>query len=96
LSYSFRLDGHIKLEGVQKYFPPKLGRIVELSKHIAGILVFSSISFSAVYTVSTNFESKTPTISLPFWLFFLPTVIGFVLLTAAHVKALIRSIKSWK
>lgn len=93
LPYAFRLDGHIKLEGIQKYFPPKVGRVMELLKHISGILVFSTISISAVYTVSTNFESKTPTISLPFWLFFMPTIIGFILLTIEHVKALIKSFK---
>jgi len=96
LSYSFRHDGHIKLEGIQKFFPPIIGRIMELAKHISGILVFSAISISAVYTVCTNFESKTPTISLPFWLFFLPTIIGFILLTMEHVKALIKSLKTGK
>jgi TRAP-type C4-dicarboxylate transport system permease small subunit len=96
LPYSFKLDGHIKLEGIQKHFPSKIRHTIDLLIHISGIVVFSTISFSAIYTVSTNYDSKTPTIGIPFWLFFLPTVMGFMILTIEHVKSLAQALKPAK
>jgi TRAP-type C4-dicarboxylate transport system permease small subunit len=96
LPYSFRLDGHIKLEGIQKYFPSGIRHTIELLIHVSGILVFSVISFSAIYTVSSNYDSETPTIGIPFWLFFMPTMMGFLLLTFEHIQTLVYSFKPGK
>ncbi|MFW5872431.1 MAG: TRAP transporter small permease [bacterium] len=93
LPYYFRKNGHIRLEGMHKFFPASLNNALEMIIKISGVLVFVIISFSAIYTMITNFKSITPTISMPFWLFFLPTIIGFVLVTIEHIKELIKSLK---
>jgi len=93
LSYSYRMDGHIKLEGIGKYFPRKVKKNINLAIEILSVFVFAIIAFSAVYTMTSNYESTTPTIAIPFWIFFLPTIIGFTLLTAEHLKKVYQTLK---
>jgi len=93
LSYSYRMDGHIKLEGIGKYFPGKVKKTIDLSIEILSVFVFAIIAFSAIYTMTTNYKSTTPTISIPFWIFFLPTILGFTLLTAEHLKKAYKILK---
>lgn len=90
LSYYNRIDGHIKLEGLQKNFPLKVKRIIGIVIHVSSVIIFGIITYSAVYTCLTNYESATPTLSIPFWLFFLPTIVGFGLLTFEEIIVLIK------
>ncbi len=93
LPYYYRIDGHIKLEGIQKYLPQKIRMIIDIIIQILSFFVFAIIAFSALYTTLTNYNSATPTISIPFWLFFLPTILGFTLLSIEHLNILIKTIK---
>ena len=93
LSYYNRVDGHIKLEGLQKNFPLKLKRVIGILIHLSSVIVFGIITFSAAYTSFTNYNSTTPTLSIPFWLFFLPIIIGFSLLTMEEINILFKEIK---
>ncbi len=93
LSYYNRIDGHIKLEGLQKNFPLKIKRIIGILIHVSSVIVFGIITFSAIYTSFTNYQSTTQTIAIPFWLFFLPTIIGFGLLTAEEINILMKEFK---
>ncbi len=93
LSYYNRIDGHIKLEGLQKGFPLKVKRVIGIIIHVLSVLVFATITFSAVYTSLTNYKSTTPTLAIPFWLFFLPIMVGFSLLTMEEIIVLIRAIR---
>ena len=96
LPYYFRIGGHIRLEGLQKLLPQKIAHSIEIVIKVSSILVFGSIFFSAVYTTLTNYNSTTPTLSLPFWLFFLPAIIGFGILTIEHTRDLYLTIKKKK
>jgi TRAP-type C4-dicarboxylate transport system permease small subunit len=93
LSCSYRIDGHIKLEGIGKYFPGKVKKTIDLAIEILSVFVFAIIAFSAIYTMTTNYKSTTPTISIPFWIFFLPTILGFTFLTAEHLKKVYKILK---
>ncbi len=93
LSYYNRVDGHIKLEGLQKNFPLKLKRVIGILIHLSSVIVFAIITFSAAYTSLSNYLSTTPTLSIPFWLFFLPTIIGFSMLTMEEINILFKEIK---
>ncbi len=93
LSYYNRMDGHIKLEGLQKGFPLKVKRIIGIVIHVSSVIVFATIAFSAVYTSLTNYKSTTPTLAIPFWLFFLPTMVGFCMLTMEEIIVLIKAIR---
>ena len=93
LSYYYRIDGHIKLEGIQKNLPLKVKRIIGIIIHASSVIVFGIITFSAIYTSLTNYNSTTQTLAIPFWLFFLPTIVGFALLTAEEIIILIEKCK---
>ncbi|RLD90224.1 MAG: hypothetical protein DRJ29_15755 [Bacteroidetes bacterium] len=71
----------------------KSKKIIDLSIEILSVFVFAIISLSAIYTMATNYKSTTPTISIPFWIFFLPTILGFTLLTAEHLKKVYKIFK---
>ena len=92
LAYYYRTDGHIKLDGLRNYLPEKLDFLLQVLIQIISVLVFSILLISAVYTTITNYDSNTPTLSIPFWLFFLPIILGFGLLVKEHVKSLIYTI----
>ena len=100
LSYYNRIDGHIKLEGLQKNLPLKVKRIIGIIIHVSSVIVFGIITFSAIYTSLTNYNSTTQTLAIPFWLFFLPTIVGFALLTVEEIIILIvkckMEIKVWE
>ena len=93
LSYYNRIDGHIKLEGLQKNFPLKVKRVIGIVIHVSSVIVFAIITFSAIYTSLTNYNSTTQTLAIPFWLFFLPTIVGFALLTVEEIIILIEKCK---
>ena len=93
LSYYNRIDGHIKLEGLQKNLPLKVKRIIGIIIHVSSVIVFGIITFSAIYTSLTNYNSTTQTLAIPFWLFFLPTIVGFALLTVEEIIILIEKCK---
>ena len=93
LSYYYRIDGHIKLEGIQKNLPLKVKRIIGIIIHASSVIVFGIITFSAIYTSLTNYNSTTQTLAIPFWLFFLPTIVGFALLTVEEIIILIEKCK---
>ncbi len=93
LSYYNRIDGHIKLEGLQKNFPLKVKRIIGIIIHVSSVIVFAIITFSAIYTNLSNYDSTTQTMAIPFWLFFLPTIVGFALLTIEEIIILIEKCK---
>ena len=93
LSYYNRVDGHIKLEGLQKNFPLKVKRVIGIIIHVSSVIVFAIITFSAIYTSLTNYNSTTQTLAIPFWLFFLPTIVGFALLTVEEIIILVEKCK---
>jgi TRAP-type C4-dicarboxylate transport system permease small subunit len=94
LPYYFRTDGHIQLLGIKKYLLPKRAFAMDIIIQASGTLVFAIIAFSAIYTTFTNYDSTTPTLSIPFWLFFLPAIVGFCWLTFEHIKVLYTRVKA--
>lgn len=89
LSYYCRIDGHIKLAGIHSFLPVKFQKLLKVLIQVSGVLVFSIIAYSALQTTYTNYSSSTPTIGIPFWLFFMPTILGFLLLSILELKILI-------
>jgi TRAP-type C4-dicarboxylate transport system permease small subunit len=86
LPYYYRADGHIQLGGINNLISLKNQRLLKIIIQLFCILVFTAILFSAISTTVTNYKSTTPTLSIPFWIFFMPILFGFALLLAEHVK----------
>ena len=93
LPYAFRSDGHIRLKGSWNTFSKKSQKVIDILIEALSVLVFATIAFSSIYTTLSNYKSTTLTISIPFWIFFLPTCVGFFLLTLEHLKKLL---KRWR
>lgn len=88
--YAARSGGHIRMEEFQNKLPAPLRAAVRLLSHLSSVLVFGFISFSALLSLLQNLNNKTATLSMPYWLFILPTAVGFVLLTIEYVLMLRR------
>jgi TRAP-type C4-dicarboxylate transport system permease small subunit len=93
LPYYYRHDGHIKLSGIRNLLTSRNARLMEITIQFFCVLAFSIILASAVYTTSTNYDSTTPTIGIPFWIFFMPIILGFGLLVTEHIIDLTKIIK---
>jgi len=86
--YAARNGGHIRMEEFQNMMPAPVRSAVRFLSHLRAILVFAIVSFSALLTLVNNMNNKTATLSMPFWLFILPTLVGFVLLTVEYALIL--------
>ena len=93
LSYSVKNEGHIRLEGLQRHLSPNYSAIVELIIQFSSVIVFSIITFSAIISTIHNFQNVTPTLSIPFWLFFFPTITGFGMLSLVHISIFLKKFK---
>ena len=57
---------------------------------MSAILVFGLFAAASIITTTKNQGNVTPTLAIPFTLFFLPTMTGFTLLTLEYVIRLIK------
>ncbi len=93
LPYTTRSGGLIRLKGFQSLFPKRLKYILRIISYGFGIAVFGIIAASSISSTLNNIGNQTPTLALPFWLFFLPTMVGFSLLTIEYIVLLINFLK---
>ena len=93
LPYTTRSGGLIRLEGFQSLLPKRLRYILRIISYGCGIAVFGITAASSISSTLNNIENQTPTLALPFWLFFLPTMVGFTLLTIEYIVLLINFLK---
>lgn len=96
LRYTTKEGGHIRMDDILSRFPRKVRAVFELIWHVAAVGVFGVISVSAVIATIRNRYGATESLGIPFWIFFLPTIVGFVLVTLQSLGILIRYIKNLK
>ena len=96
LRYTTKEGGHIKMDDILSRFPRKVQIFFELIWHVAAVSVFGVVSFSAVIATIRNRYGVTEALGIPFWIFFLPTIIGFILVTLESLVILVRYIKKMK
>jgi TRAP-type C4-dicarboxylate transport system permease small subunit len=82
--YAARNGGHIRMEEFQSMLPKPLRSAVRFLSLFFSVAVFGVISFAALLSLAQNLKNSTATLSMPYWLFILPTVLGFVLLTVEY------------
>ncbi len=68
--------GHIRMEEFQIRLPEKTRHIVRVVIAASGVAAFSVATAAAVVTLLNNLENTTPTLSIPFYIFVLPVVVG--------------------
>lgn len=96
LRYTTREGGHIRMDDILSRFPRKVQVVFELAWHAAAVGVFGIVSVSAVIATIRNRYGATEALGIPFWIFFLPTIIGFFLVTLQSMIILVRYIKNLK
>ncbi|MGC8811871.1 MAG: hypothetical protein ACP5Q3_16655, partial [bacterium] len=62
--------------------------------NLAALVIFGIITLSVLTTTAHNFYDTTPTLEIPIIIFFLPTIIGFLLTTIQYAIILVSLI--WK
>ena len=96
LRYTTREGGHIRMDDILSRFPRKVQTVFELVWYVAAVGVFGVVSVSSVIATIRNRYGATESLAIPFWIFFLPTIIGFILVTLQYVAILVRRIKDLK
>ena len=77
-------------------FPGKVQYMVGIMWRLSAVLVFGLVSISAIISTSRNLYSTTEALELPYWIFFLPTILGFSLVTIQYFLMLVNFIKEKK
>jgi TRAP-type C4-dicarboxylate transport system permease small subunit len=93
LRYTTREGGHIRMGELMARFPEKLQYIVAITWRIFAVIVFGIISISAITATARNLYTSTEALQIPYWIFFFPTVVGFILVTIQYIVMLVGFIK---
>ncbi|NWF57354.1 MAG: TRAP transporter small permease [Syntrophaceae bacterium] len=84
LRYTTSEDAHIRMGEVMDLFPRPFQQAVKILGRFAAVAVFGLITASTVVTTINNARDTTPTLEIPLVIFFLPTVVGFLLVTIQY------------
>jgi TRAP-type C4-dicarboxylate transport system permease small subunit len=84
LRYATSEDAHIRMGEVMGLFPKPFQTAVKVLCHFAAVAAFGLITASTIVTTINNARDTTPTLEIPLVLFFLPTVVGFLLVTIQY------------
>ncbi len=87
-----RIDGHIKMRELAALLPPSWRKALEFVVAVSGFLSFGVVTVSTLENVLGNLGTVTPSLSMPYFLFFAPTLIGFLLVTVEYVVIVVRCI----
>ena len=96
LRYTTKEGGHIRMDEFLTRFPEKVQYVVTFIWQASAVAVFGIVSISSVISFISNFYSTTEALSIPYYIFFLPTIVGFTLMMLQYLVILIRTIKNPK
>ncbi len=85
-----RSGGHIRMEEIQSAFPQKVRRAIRLASWLLGLIAFGTVAVSATIGAVVNIGRVTPSLEMPFLLFYLPTVLGFTLVSIEYIAMLLQ------
>jgi TRAP-type C4-dicarboxylate transport system permease small subunit len=84
LRYATSEDAHIRMGELMGLFPKPFQTAVKILCHFSAVAAFGLITASTLVTTIHNARDTTPTLEIPLVLFFLPTVVGFLLVTIQY------------
>lgn len=93
LRYTTSEDAHIRMGELMNLFPKPFQTAVKVLCHFAAVTVFGLITASTLVTTINNARDTTPTLEIPLVLFFLPTVVGFLLVTIQYTIILVGTLR---
>lgn len=92
-SYVTRKEEHIAMMELRRRLSQRTQLLTDITITCLAIGVFALAFYSALLTIIMNYHTATPTLRIPFPLFFFPTAFGCLLLTVEHILKLIRLIQ---
>lgn len=93
LAFTERTKSHVVMEEIQEFIPRPLRSALRVLIDIVTTIAYGIVTYSSISVLVNNAKNTTATLLMPFWLFFLPTVVGFVSLTIVRIAALIRRLR---
>lgn len=88
--------GHIRMEEFQARLPARLRLAVRIAINLLAIAAFGAAAIAAVITLFNNLENTTPTLSIPFYIFVLPVLLGMTMLVVEAALSLRNEIRNRK
>jgi TRAP-type C4-dicarboxylate transport system permease small subunit len=85
LAYSERSGSTIIMEDIQAMFPKLLRNSINMASHILTTVVYAIVTVSVYSVLINNAANRTATLEMPFWLFFLPAVVGLTAMTVVRI-----------
>ncbi len=85
IGYVTREHGHIRFDTILSSLPHRAQAIVQRLIDGACAVVFGITTYSAIVTVLRNTANKTPTLGIPFTIFILPVILGFLIMTIEYL-----------
>jgi TRAP-type C4-dicarboxylate transport system permease small subunit len=77
--YVISSGANIRMEDGQTLLPPVVVRWLRFLIAVCGLLVFAFIAVSTVVATFANLQNATPTLGIPYYIFFAATFVGFAL-----------------
>lgn len=88
LAFTLREGGHIAMVELRDMLPKPLRNGLSFTSDVCSLVVFAIVSWSSMSVIIENPNNTTATLQIPFWLFFLPNLLGFLLLTLGYLLIL--------
>lgn len=85
LGFTEKVDGHIIMEELQVLFPAVIKKILRFIVSVATTAVYILITISVFNVIHNNMNNMTAMLKMPFWVFFLPSAIGFCWLSIIRI-----------
>ena len=92
LAYSERSGSTIIMEEIQSMFPRVIRNTINMASHVLTTVVYAIVTVSAFSVMINNVTNRTATLEMPFWLFFLPAVLGLSTMTVVRVITVVYKI----
>jgi TRAP-type C4-dicarboxylate transport system permease small subunit len=72
------------MEEIQMWLPFRIRYAIRLLAFLGAVVAFGIVSYASILTLMQNLNNRTATLSMPFYIFIFPTVLGFILLTMEY------------
>ncbi len=92
LAFTLREGGHIAMVELRDMLPKSIRNGLSFVSDVCSLVVFAIVSWSSASVIIENANNTTATLQIPFWIFFLPNLLGFVLLSAGYLVILMKRI----
>ncbi|HEX6142060.1 MAG TPA: TRAP transporter small permease subunit, partial [Geminicoccaceae bacterium] len=79
LPYVISSGASIRIEDLSAGLPADLRRTIRIVIAASGVLAFGFASFSVAVAVLRNLNNATPTLGIPYWVFFSAAFVGLLL-----------------